>query len=81
MDQLKALADRYPWDRLDAAEELAANVIAETATNPDALEFREEQLQDLVDAPNGFASKRQRQELRKLAAGLLKEARLDVPDS
>jgi hypothetical protein len=78
-EQLRALANRYLYEKLDAAETMAARVIAEAPGNPDALEVRQDGLADLLeDAERRFATKGQQQELHRLADALIAEARLDV---
>ena len=79
-DQLRALANRYLFDKLDAAETMAAQVIAEAASNPDALEVRGDQLADaLEDAERRFGTKAQQRALHKVADTLIAEAGLSIP--
>lgn len=79
-DQLKALAQRYLFDKLDAAESMAAQVLAEAPENPDALEVRKDQLADaLEDDGRRFGTKLQQRQLRELADSLMAGAGLDIP--
>lgn len=79
-DQLRALADRYLADQLDAAETMAARVIAEAATNPDALEVRADELTDSLSnsTERRFATRAQQRELQLLADSLLAEVGLEI---
>lgn len=80
-DQLRALADRFLADQLDAAETMAARVIAEAAGNPVALEIRSDELIDSLteSTEQRFATKLQQRELHSLADALLGASGISVP--
>ena len=78
-DQLKALADRYLWDQLDAAELRAAQTSFAAPTNPDAVDAHQDHVIDALDgADQARGTVRRRAELTALAGELLAAAGLKV---
>jgi integrase len=81
-EHLNKIAQQYLWEKLDEAEQSAADTLAYSAAGNDiAVDIRADRLVDeLESAEQGIGSKRQRQELARLAKSLLKDAGLEIAE-
>ncbi len=78
-DQLRALAEQFLYDQLDAAETMAARVIAVAPSNPDEIDLRTDQLTDLLTAADErFATPAHQRQIQGLADALIADAGLTV---